>query len=1108
MKNGLWWILGGFFVFLHLSTGAALAYTVSGTIQNGTGKSTQTNGTNRVYLVITNPGQSYPTSFGTSISIQAGDTAPFAIRGVPNGTYQVAAFMDTTNSGALHINDPAIISGSFTVSNGDAAAPHLALPAVTSSPVEPQEPDSIDVVTTSSGALLVWEGPQSPYGGNGPSAELADSYLLYWGTEANPGNGGTALGSKTVPASGGEYHVFISGLTPGASLYFAVKAVNSGGSAYTATSSPKVIAAQTGGATVTGRVYSAGIPKDASTPLYIALQGRKGGFYIAEVAPTVADTATWSISGVQPDSYSVYAILDLNNDGFSRQAGYATGPGMNSSGASPSFVLLPEASTALAPDVTLTAPNSNTAVTTRNWNNSSYQLQFRVSSGLKRPVSVAVNSGPSLNGPIDLGLSMGNGNGASFGENGPALNVFSAPAVGDTYSVTVTYSDTTSETLTPKVTGVVSSLPTPIFPQGNTTSITSASPLTWRSPATQPAGYYDYSLWMNTTSFPYTQIWNPSDDSNIPATQLSILYNSDESASQQQLSSGTYNWSINLNDGFGNQGQSQGTFSPQAGGPVISGFSPATGASGTSVTINGSGFQQLTNISFGGVPATTYSMSCGVSDCTQIIATVPPNTPVGPITVTAGGITGASSDPFLATTTFTGVLKHSTGSGSGTAISGATVTLVNSYPAVTATTDQNGNFTLTIPSGLPVALKASANGYSDIYTATLILTAPFTSSSAHSMFNSSDLQTLGFSVATKGLIISRVRDWDSDATIAGATVTATSFAHPGTPYTVSYTSGGATTASDGKFYVPNVDEGDIVTVTASIPGYGSTARSYVTHTGAVSQTRVPVTLLPVVSASPAGGEILSNQQVTLAVSNPANGNTYSIYYTTDNSDPSTSNTVQTYSGPFFLNAGNVTVKFYARNTTHDVAGNVTSVSFTVTPATRSFTLTISGSGTVTNTNGAGPTFSCNTISCSGTFNVGSPFTLTATPSTTSLFNGWSGNGSAAGCSGTGTCSFALASDTTLNATFITKPPVRVPGSPDSYYQSLSQPYDLASPGSALTLETQATTFNGDFSLNKTVNLTLHGGYDAAFESRSGFSILHGILTIIQGSLTTDNLMIQ
>ncbi|NVN92704.1 MAG: chitobiase/beta-hexosaminidase C-terminal domain-containing protein [Desulfuromonadales bacterium] len=1103
MKERLWWLLGGFLFFLHLSTGAALAYTVSGTIQNGTGKSTQNDGTNRVYVVLMTPGQSNSTSFGTSISVPVGGTTPFTIQGVPNGTYQAAAFMDIDNSGTLHINDPANVSGSFTVNSGDAAAPQFALPAVTSSPTLPQGPDSVDVVTTSNGALVVWKGPKSPYGGGGPNAELADSYVLYWGTGSDPANDGTALGSKTVSASGGEYHVFISSLTPDATLHFAVKAINSGGSA-TTTSKAKVIAAQTGGATVTGRVYSAGITKSASTPLFIALQGNNGGFYIGGVAPTVGDAATWTISGVQPDTYSVYAILDLNNDGFSSQAGYATGPGMNGSGASPSFILLSGATTASAPDVTLTAPNSNTSVTTHNWNNSSYQLQFRIACGLKRPISVTVNSGPNLSSPIDLGLSLGSGKGAAFGENGGMLNFTTKPSVGDIYSVTVAYSDNTSETLTPKITGVVTALASPIFPLGNTTVINNTSLLAWQTPGTLPAGFYDFSLWMNTSSFPYNQIWSPSDKSNFPATQLSILYNSDNSASQQQLTSGSYNWSINLNDGFGNQGQSQGSFTPQAGGPTISNFSPASGASGASVTINGSGFNAVSNVSFGGVPATSFT----VDSVTQISATVPSNAPVGPITVTAGGVTGASSTAFQATTTITGTLKNSTGGGSGVAIPNATVTLVNSNPVITATTNASGVFTITIPSGLPVSLKASASGYRDSYTSTLLFTAPFTAPSAHNMFSDANLTSLGLSVATKGLIASRVRNGDTDAQISGATVTATSFSHPATPYAVTYTSGGATTASDGKFYVPNVDEGDIVTVTASIPGYAAETRTYVTHTGAVSQTNVLAIPLPMVSASPSGGSILSNQQITLAVSNPVNGNAYSIYYTTDNSDPTTSNTVQTYTGPFFLNTGSATLKFYAVNTTHGVAGNVVITSYTVTPATYDLNVSISGGGTITNTNVSGPTFSCDTSNCSVQFNAGSPFTLTATPSASFLFNGWSGSGSASGCTGTGTCSFTLGSDATVNATFVSKPPIMVPGSPDNYYQSLIEPYGLALPGSSLTMEAQATTFNGDFSLNNTVSLILHGGYDAAFENHSGYSWLHGILTIVYGNLTIDNFIIQ
>ena len=76
--------------------------TVTGTIHNGTNNSTK-----RVYVFVNWSGQSNSTGFGTSIaSIPAGGSTAFTIRGVPNGTYKVAAFMDLSDTGSLHLYDP------------------------------------------------------------------------------------------------------------------------------------------------------------------------------------------------------------------------------------------------------------------------------------------------------------------------------------------------------------------------------------------------------------------------------------------------------------------------------------------------------------------------------------------------------------------------------------------------------------------------------------------------------------------------------------------------------------------------------------------------------------------------------------------------------------------------------------------------------------------------------------------------------------------------------------------------------------------------------------------------------------------------------------------
>jgi hypothetical protein len=86
-----------------------------------------------------------------------------------------------------------------------------------------------------------------------------------------------------------------------------------------------------------------------------------------------------------------------------------------------------------------------------------------------------------------------------------------------------------------------------------------------------------------------------------------------------------------------------------ATGPCISSFTPTTGNAGTVVTITGGGFTGATQVTFGGVTATTFT----ADSVTQITATVPATAVTGPIGVTTSTGTGTSSTNFTVTSTTT-----------------------------------------------------------------------------------------------------------------------------------------------------------------------------------------------------------------------------------------------------------------------------------------------------------------------------------------------------------------------------------------------------------------------------------------------------------------------
>ena len=84
--------------------------------------------------------------------------------------------------------------------------------------------------------------------------------------------------------------------------------------------------------------------------------------------------------------------------------------------------------------------------------------------------------------------------------------------------------------------------------------------------------------------------------------------------------------------------------------PSISGFTPATGPPGSSVTIDGSGFTGASAVRFKGTPA-TFSIG---SD-TRITATVPSGATSGPISVTGPGGTSTSAASFTVSAAVTTV---------------------------------------------------------------------------------------------------------------------------------------------------------------------------------------------------------------------------------------------------------------------------------------------------------------------------------------------------------------------------------------------------------------------------------------------------------------------
>jgi len=157
---------------------------------------------------------------------------------------------------------------------------------------------------------------------------------------------------------------------------------------------------------------------------------------------------------------------------------------------------------------------------------------------------------------------------------------------------------------------------------------------------------------------------------------------------------------------------------------------------------------------------------------------------------------------------------------------------------------------------------------------------------------------------------------------------------------------------------------------------------------------------------------------------------------------------------------------------------------------------------------------CGTTGCSAAFPRNSTVLLSPAPYETSIFAGWSAP-CAAGtdecamppspCTGTGECMILLNAATALNATFDLKP-VKIAGAPPRYFISLRAACD-ADAGDK-TIQSRAITFTENLNCNQAGKIIFKGGYDPGYAGRTGYTTLNGILTIGQGRVTVERLIVR
>jgi hypothetical protein len=174
--------------------------------------------------------------------------------------------------------------------------------------------------------------------------------------------------------------------------------------------------------------------------------------------------------------------------------------------------------------------------------------------------------------------------------------------------------------------------------------------------------------------------------------------------------------------------------------------------------------------------------------------------------------------------------------------------------------------------------------------------------------------------------------------------------------------------------------------------------------------------------------------------------------------------------------------------------------FEILPAKLPLTVTLSGSGSGTVTS-VPVGISCQKGSspgCSAGFTIGSSVTLLATPDTGSIFSGWGG-----GCSGSAGCIVTPDTPRGVSGTFTLAPYVRIGA---SSYATLQDAYNAARTGDIIRLVEGAPS--NTLTANRSIDVTIKGGYDAAYASNDSRTTLQGPVFLQRGTVRMEEINIR
>jgi hypothetical protein len=559
-----------------------------------------------VYLALTpNNNNGNNQIMGTAIDARTANAlkngVSYTIKGVPSGqNYTLSAWMDNIGYGAPNAANP-----SFTgTTNGVVVSSSAVTANVTLVDPSPVNLGTLTPGFDSNNGLGAFNGGAvigfDPITNNG--IELPASYEVQWSTSSSFSS---VAGSKCFPATGAnETNPYvIAGLTnSNTQPYYFRAAGNLGACGSSTTGLTYSTAVPSGGLLIgppsTGSLLSGTVTFTLPTGVSASGKTLYAGCYDANTSYIYADPIT---SPVSPQAYSVdvpngtncevFGFIDLNNIGLiggpGEIANTNNGVGMIAvtvNGAMPNE------------DITLPSGNNlNSAVEVKTQTNSggaNYGIGFQVFGEYKLPVAVELaTETPDVTGtvadvvlPSDIASGAFNGNKDTF-DFWP--QVTGAPVAGDSYNFNVTYSDGTTETLPGAVTGVLSAFATNLSPTGTGVSLTPN--FSWTYPANNASSYlYQFQLQGNNSETVWEIPQKHSNSNGFPSTTTPFITwgvdptNTGDLPDSNDLSNGglsaltSYNWSIETYDTYGNEAQTQVSFTTGTAALSL----PASGSGG------------------------------------------------------------------------------------------------------------------------------------------------------------------------------------------------------------------------------------------------------------------------------------------------------------------------------------------------------------------------------------------------------------------------------------------------------------------------------------------------------------------------------------------------